>query len=303
MTDPAKELGLMNGKKTFYDFAGLETRPAPPEKALFHVISAPYEKSVSYGKGTADGPRAILEASLQLEAFDGLDIPAEHGIHTQKPLSCAGTHEEALSEIEKAVGGVLAQSKIPVLLGGEHTASLGALRAVKSRYPTFGIVQFDAHADLRDNFRDCHYSHGCVMRRAMELDARLFQIGVRSLSYEEHVFRSQRGIVWIDAIHVAKSGLPENLLPDDFPKDIYVTIDVDALDPSVIPSTGTPEPGGLTWYQLMSALESISIDRHVVGFDVVELAPVPGLHSSDYTTARLVYNFMGMIARRIRHPY
>ncbi len=287
----------MSPTKKFFEFASVEATPAAPEDALFHLIPAPYEKTVSYGTGAANGPAAILEASLHLEVFDGLDIPSDKGIFTREPLSCAGTHEDALGEIEKAVGETLALGKIPILLGGEHTATLGALRAVKQRNPEFGVVQFDAHADLRDSYTGTPYSHGCVMRRAMEMGARIFQVGVRSLSYEEHVFRSRSGVVWVDAIHVATSGLPQPLLPEDFPKKIYVTIDVDALDPSLMPSTGTPEPGGLTWYQLMSALESTVVGRRVIGFDVVELAPIKGLHAPDFAAARLIYNFMGMLAR------
>ena len=291
----------MNSKKRYSDFAGVDVVPSPPDKALFHVIPAPYEKSVCYGKGTADGPRAILEASRHLEIFDGLDVPAEMGIHTHSPLSCAGTHEEALDEIEKAVGESLSLGKIPILLGGEHTVTLGALRAVKKRFPEFGVVQFDAHADLRDSYEGSQYSHACVMRRSMDMGTRLFQIGVRSLSYEEHALRSRNGVVWIDAIHVATSGLPKKLLPDDFPKKIYVTIDIDAFDPSIIPSTGTPEPGGLTWYQMLTALESVVIGRQTIGFDVVELAPIPSLHAPDFTAAKLVYQFMGLLARHGRY--
>ncbi len=273
---------------------GSETAAEP----LFHLIPAPYEKSVSYGTGTAAGPAAILAASQQLELFDGTSIPAEYGISTLPPLSCTGNPEKVLAEISAAVEDVLLRNRsIPVVLGGEHTVTMGALRAARQFFDQCGVVQFDAHADLRDTYQGSRYSHACVMRRALDMEFPLYQIGVRSLSHEEELLRQAKDIGRLDGAAIGCGVMPDPILPADFPQNIYLTIDVDVFDPAVIPATGTPEPGGLSWYQMMQALSSVMQGRRVVGCDVVELAPIAGLHAPDYTVARLLYNLFGMIGR------
>lgn len=284
-------------QKKYQRFLESELGPVTPADALFHVIPAPYEKSVSFGKGTAAGPAAILAASQQLELFDGKTIPADNGIYTLPPLSCTGSPEEVLTAIARTIDDVLRSHKIPVLLGGEHTVTVGALQAMRQHAGNCGVVQFDAHADLRDTYEGSPFSHACVMRRALDMNFPLHQVGVRSLSYEEELLRRTGNIGRLDAAAIDDAGIPEAILPADFPADIYITIDVDVLDPGILPATGTPEPGGLGWYQMMQALAAVIRGRQVLGFDVVELAPVPGLHAADYTVARLIYNFFGMISR------
>ncbi len=269
----------------------------PPAECLFHVIPAAFEKSVSYGKGTAGGPEAILSASQQLECFDGISVPGEAGIFTQALMPCEGPPEIDLREISATVSRTIQLGKIPVLLGGEHTVSVGAFHGLKEQELTVGIVQFDAHGDLRDTYEGSPFSHACVMRRAHDMGFPIFQIGVRSLSPDEAVFRKDQGIYHLDARDIARERLPASLLPTDFPEALYITIDVDALDPSVMPATGTPEPGGLGWYDLLDALELVCQGRRILGFDVVELAPIPGMIAPDYAAARLVYNTMGIIHR------
>jgi len=290
----------MTSPQPFPGFLASEIAPAKPENCLFHVIPVPYEKTVSYGSGTAAGPLAILESSQQLELFDGIAIPAEHGIYTHPPVDCSGSDEESLEKITKAVSRVLDLKKIPVVLGGEHTVSVGAFRAVKRHFKDFGVVQFDAHADLRDTYHGTRLSHACVMRRAIEMDIPIFQIGIRSLSWEEHVLRQERHIGHLDASAIGIEMVPNVILPEDFPQHIYITFDVDGLDPSIMPATGTPEPGGLSWHQAFSALSAVMRNRCVIGFDVVELAPIPGVHAPNFTAARLIYNLFGMIARQAR---
>ena len=167
------------------------------------------------------------------------------------------------------------------------------------QYGRIGVVQIDAHADLRDQFEGSKYSHACVMRRAVEeLHTPLFQCGVRALSQEEELFRqSQPAISHLDARDLAFSGISPQVLPPDFPETIYLTVDVDGLDPSVIRATGTPVPGGLSWYQCLTVLGQAMKGRHVVGFDVVELAPDQTDHASSFAAALLVYSIMGMIQR------
>jgi len=272
-------------------FLESEIPDLPAEECLFHIIPAPYEKTVSYGQGTAQGPGAILEASYQLEAYDGISCPCERGIHTREP-------KHSLESIEHEVSDVLRLGKLPVILGGEHTVTAAALKALKDSGEEFGIVQFDAHADLRDTYEGEKLSHACVMRRAVDMDIPLFQIGVRSLSVPEVKLRAELGIPYVDGYQIGRHGIPENLLPEGFPEKVYVTFDVDGLDPSIMPSTGTPEPGGLNWFQAMECLEKIVRNKVVIGFDAVELAPIKNLHAPDFLVARLIYNFMGLIARK-----
>lgn len=268
-----------------------------PQDCLFHVIPVALEQSVSYGSGTGAGPAAILHASQQLETYDGYGVPGEQGIFTQALLTGDGALEETLHAVSAAVVRTVRLGKVPIILGGEHTVSVGAFHALRELNLAAGIVQFDAHADLRDRYAGSPLSHACIARRALDLGFPLFQVGVRSLSPEEAAFRAAQGIGCLDAAAIAAHGLPDPLLPDDFPPLIYLTIDLDVLDPAAMPATGTPEPGGLDWYTLMEALARAAAGRQVIGFDVVELAPIPGLHAPDFTAARLVYNTMGILGR------
>jgi len=278
-------------------FLASELDEINPDQALFHVIPVPYEKTVTYGEGTQKGPSAILTASQQLELYDGFGIPAEKGIYTEAPHNCIGSPDAVLDSLSKKVETVVAQKKIPVLLGGEHTVTAGTLMGVGCVLGPVGVIQFDAHADLRDRYEGSEHNHACTMRRVFDQGHTLYQMGVRSLSPGEVQFRRDQGIVHLDAMDINRRGIPEIILPEDFPLNIYITIDVDCLDPSIMPSTGTPEPGGLTWYQMIEALSKICRERQVVGFDVVELAPINGFHAPDYTAARLIYQIMGLIRR------
>lgn len=280
-------------------FLASEYEPAPPEKAAFHVIPVPLERSVSYGGGTARGPAAILAASQQLEALESGMAPGEGGIYTAPPVDCAGSPEQVLARVQKAVAAALAQGAVPVLLGGEHTVTLGALMALadharRTGLP-FGVVQFDAHADLRHSYGGDTWSHASVMRRAAEdLELPLVQFAVREISREEIEVREKLGVTHYDAWFLSRVGLPEQPLPEDFPRRIYISFDVDGLDPSLMPATGTPSPGGLTWKECQFILEKCAAGHEIIGLDVVELAPIVGLHHADYTAARLAHFMMGL---------
>ncbi|MFO7534370.1 MAG: agmatinase [Kiritimatiellia bacterium] len=274
-------------------FLESETPNAAPEKARFEIIPAPYEKSVSYGHGTVNGPAALLEASQQLEAFDGRGIPAAAGIHTGPAVNCRGPAAAVLTRIEERAANALDGGRIPIVLGGEHTVSLAPIRALAACGKTFGVVQFDAHADLRDAYEGNPLSHASVMRRVVEdVDVPLFQIGCRAYCEEEAAVRKKRHIPFLDAETLALEGIPKRLLPPDFPKNIYITFDVDAFDPAVMPGTGTPVPGGLFWYEAVRLLRGAAAGRRIVGFDVVELAPLAGSPISEFTAARLTYELM-----------
>ncbi|MEZ6852438.1 agmatinase [Halodesulfovibrio aestuarii] len=277
-------------------FLASELEETTPEQCRFQVVPVPFEATVSYGGGTAEGPRAILEASDQLELWDGESIPANEGIYTHEAVDCTGPTEQVLARIEAAIS-TAAEYGMPVMLGGEHSVTLGALRALKKKYGTFGIVQFDAHADLRKAYEGNPYSHASVMHRALELELPVFQLGVRAFCTEEVAVRAKHNIPHIDAKELALSPLPDTLLPDGFPENIYITFDVDGLDPSVIRATGTPVPGGIQWWQAITLLEKAVKGRNVVGCDVVELAPQEGDHASDFAAAQLTYSMLGIIQR------
>ncbi|BDS06451.1 agmatinase [Oceaniferula spumae] len=278
-------------------FLSSEFPQSTPEDALFHIIPMPMEQTVSYGGGTNLGPEAILEASYQLEAHDGTSYPGELGIHTTDAVDCTSSAETCFKNLETACTPVYEAGKIPVTLGGEHSLSIAPVRALHNLRQDFGVVQIDAHADLRDAYEDSPNSHACVMRRIHELGVPIFQIGIRNLCQEEIEYRADQNIAYLDARELARHGIPENLLPADFPKNIYLTFDVDGLDASLMPATGTPEPGGLTWWQALDACEAAAKGRKILGLDVVELAPRPELHSCSYTAAKLTYALMGIAAR------
>ena len=266
--------------------------PAPLDRARFEIIPAPLEKSVSYGRGTAAGPAKLLDASLYLEAFDGTRVPAQAGIYTGAAIDCQADTATVLQRIAARAAAALAGGRIPIVIGGEHTVTLGAIDALAGQGAPFGVVQFDAHADLRDTYEGNPYSHACVMRRIVERGIPLFQIGVRSLSAAEAGFRQSRGLPHRDAEELARPGRPPLELPPDFPCRIYLTFDVDAFDPAVMPGTGTPEPGGLFWYDALRLIDQALAGRQLVAFDMVELAPIPGSPVSEFTAAKLVYRLM-----------
>ena len=272
-----------------------------PEDSMFHVLPVPYEKTVSYGTGTANGPAAIIASSQQLEAFDGISLPVEHGIYTYEAVDCSGNDIRVLADIEKKTASILAMGKIPVILGGEHTVSYGPIMAAKKHFDVIGVVHFDAHADLRHKFEGSEFSHACVMRRVHEKGIPLVQIGIRSFSMEEQNYRDANSdIICYNASYIYRENSFTIDFPDDFPDDIYISVDVDGLDPSVIPHTGTPVPGGLFWYDFFKFVESIPAGKRIIGFDVVELAPAEGSAVSDFAAAQLTYNLMGIISRRLK---
>ncbi len=285
-------------------FHGDDVRPSPPEEALFHVIPVPYEESVSYGTGTKEGPGAILAASAQLELFDGRRIPAAYGIYTAPPVPCAGGAAETLELIEAAVTRSLDLHKIPVILGGEHTVTAGVVAALRKAHGEFGVIQFDAHADLRESFHGSRFSHACVMRRIAEQGIPLLQLGTRSYSLEEQRYREQQRIPYYDAEEIWKRGVEGVKLPADFPEKVFITFDVDGFDSSIMPATGTPVPGGLSWYQAMWLSERLMNSRICIGFDVVEFSPLAGLHGPSFAVAQLTYNLMGyLVGSRLNREY
>ena len=297
MTDQDSFLNNSLNNSLDFSFLASEYPNQKREHARFWIIPVPLEKSVSYGSGTACGPSAVLAASQQLEAWEEGFKPGKEGFYTSSAVDCSSDMETVLARIEEQVRAALELGAVPVLLGGEHSLTLGALRAYAhtSEGELPGIVQIDAHADLRPEYEGNPYSHACVMYRAVhDLGYRLAQFAVREFCPQEAEIRAAMHIVHHDAGEIADKGLPEPVLPVDFPRDVYVTFDVDGFDCSLMPATGTPSPGGLFWHDARRLLGRIAESRRIVGLDVVELAPIPGLHSADFIAAKLTHLLMGL---------
>lgn len=266
-----------------------------PTTARITIIPAPLEYSVCYIKGTERGPQAILNASSQMELYDEeLDCcPIEIGVFTRPALDYSGMdHAAALKATGEAVRHVLQYGQLPLILGGEHSLSSPSIAAVHNYYPDLTVVHIDAHGDLRDEYEGTPLSHASIERRVVEMGIPLTEIGIRSFSPEEVEFMKTAPdvkIVW--GHHFAKGTA---VIPwERLTKHTYVTIDLDALDPSEMPAVGTPEPGGLHWYQLLDLFREICRHTTVVGMDVVELCPMEGQTRADFLAAKLVYKMIG----------
>ncbi len=262
------------------------------EDARFRVIPVPLERTVSYGSGTAKGPEAIIEASNELERITGHAEPCVEGIFTEAPLDCGGPLPEVMERLALRTEAAIRAGKVPVTLGGEHSLSYGAVMGVaRALNQPIGIVQIDAHADLRNAYQGEKHSHASVMHLLAEEGIRLAQFGVRAFSTEEAKSRLKNHAFHVDAEELVTGNIHAVDLPEDFPELVYVSFDVDGLDPSQMPATGTPVPGGLGYYQALRLIEHALKGRKCVGFDVVELAPDGNL-AWDFTAAQIVYRLM-----------
>lgn len=270
-----------------------------PATARFRVIPVPLERTVSYGGGTGGGPAAILAASVELERLWRGAEPCAAGIATESPVDCDGPLPGVMARIAARTAAAVAAGAVPVTLGGEHSLSYGAVRGVVAALGRpVGIVQVDAHADLRLAYQGERHSHASVMRLLAEEDGlAIASYGVRALCAEEVDARARLGVHAVDGEALATGGILDAALPEGFPEDVYVSFDVDGLDPSVMPATGTPVPGGLGFWQALRLVETALAGRRLVGCDVVELAPEPGSRVSDFTAAQIAYALMGLGAR------
>jgi agmatinase len=280
-----------------FNFCGLKDELAAWEQARAVIIPVPYDLTTTYMPGTRQGPHAIIRASTQLELFDEEleKEPASIGIHTLPDIEVITSGPaEMIDRVESVAAQVIDAGKFPVLLGGEHSISLGTVRALKSKYSDMGVLQLDAHADLRDSYQGSLFNHACVARRIQEL-CPLVQAGIRSITEEEWSFLKGSGVTTFFARNMQSCDewLPK--LIEKLPQKIYITIDLDVLDPAQMPAVGTPEPGGMNWYDLLYLLRLVSAQRHIVGFDIVELCPLPGNPGPDFLAAKLCYKLLGYI--------
>lgn len=279
------------------NFGGID--PAYPtfEEAVFVVIPIPYDLTSTYQSGSRRGPHAILEASGNMELYDEELCKETYltGIYTLSPLeSDARGPGEMVHVIRHATADVLAHNKIPVILGGEHSISFGVVQAMREKFPGISVLQLDAHADLRNYYQCSPYSHASVGRRISEL-CPLVQAGIRSMSAEEAAFMKESTIRTFSADFILEEQLWWEKVAETLSGDIYITIDIDVLDPSIMPATGTPEPGGIYWKDILRLVRAVSSRCRVRGFDVVELSPIPGMVAPDFLAAKLVYRIIGYL--------
>ena len=279
-------------------FLGSEIPNTKPEDAFFHIIPVPLEKTVSYGGGARLGPDAILKASWQLEMWEGKSRPCDLGIHTYPTLDCEKPAAQVLENVAKLNQKVMQLNKFPITLGGEHTVTYGVLRGlIDAGVEDMGVIQIDAHADLRHAYEGDLLSHASVMKRIVEMDIPLMQLGIRAYCEEEIEARKKYKVLYRDANYLVPNNISHIEIPAEFPANVFFTLDIDGMDPSVFPSTGTPVPGGLGWYQTLGIFESVARQRNIVGFDVMEFAPIEGFHAYDFAAAMLTYHFMGIVQR------
>lgn len=279
-----------------YQFLDEEVSPPSSKKVSF--ISAPFSKTTSWVGGTEKGPEAIIDASWALETFDDelLVDTFRVGFETLPPLILDNlTSREACNTIRKCVAEELERQRLPVVIGGEHTVTLPAVEACLAKHPDLHVVQFDAHLDLRNEFNNDPLSHACVMRRIYELNVPFTQIGIRSFSREEWDFVAENRLcpTLMSQLREDSSKLYNQIKKICGP--VYITFDVDALDPSIMPATGTPEPDGLSWSEAAGLLRFVIDAGDVVGLDFVEYSPVQGAHHAAFTVAKLIYRTLGYI--------
>jgi len=282
-------------------FGGIPDKYSSWKRALFVVVPFPIDLTTTYMSGTRNGPRALIEASGHMELFDeenkiepyraGIFVSTEIPMLTTGPLAM-------LKELEKRIKAVTRAGRFPVIVGGEHSGTCGAVSALKKKYGDLTVLQFDAHADLRDSYLGTPWNHACVGRRIVDSGAKLVQVGVRSISEEEDRFlRRAENVKTYYASEVRESladvtrGVVSSLSGN-----VYISIDLDVFDPGIMPAVGTPEPGGLDWFEVIDILRDVMrADCNIVGFDIMELSPIPGIVAPEFLAAKLCYRLMGWI--------
>ena len=275
---------MMNFGEIPREYADYSTSPI----VIFPVA---YDKTSTWIKGSDKGPQAILDASANMELYD-IDTDSEVyrlGIHTAEIMRSENSPEKLTGEVYEKVRKYAGDEKFVVTLGGNHTVSIGAIRAFAGKYNDLTVLQFDAHADLRQEYEDSPYNHACVMARARELCS-VLQVGIRSMSVEEKEFMDPERTVF--AGEILDSTKWEQKVLNNLTKNVYITIDLDVFDPAIMPSTGTPEPGGLRYDQVLNMIRKVIVRSNVVAFDVVELCPNERNKAPDFLAAKLLYQIL-----------
>jgi len=303
------------------NFLGLTPKYSNYKTARFAVLPIPYDSTTSFQTGTRDGPAAIIRASQQVELFDE-ELEREFyktGVSTLDPLLPNMAGPEAMhQEVLDAARKIVRDNKFLIGLGGEHSITSGLVQAVMTKHKKLSILQIDAHLDLRDEWEGTAHSHACVMRRCLDLGARIVSVGIRNISMEEHrlirtpsasagpirtapALKRSRQSPRIEVITARQCLTDDNWVDrvlNALGDTVYVTIDIDGFDPSFAPGTGTPEPGGLDWYQVTGLLRLVAAEKKVVGADIVEVMPLPGQAVTEFLAARLAYKLISYMQAR-----
>lgn len=281
------------------NFLGIEKEFSTYENSEIVIYSAPLENTVSYGSGTKNGPKEILKASHYIEFYDeetNRELCFEKGIATL-PISNYEKlkSESALEKIEKDISNLIKDNKFSVMLGGEHTVTLGSVLAHHKVHSSLSILQIDAHSDLRESYEGSIYSHASVMHRIYEFNKNIIQVGIRAQCKEESdmIKKNKIKTFYSREIRQAESSKKwQNEVLRVLSKNVYITFDIDGLDPSIVPATGTPEPGGLFWDETLDLIKLVGKKKNIVGFDLVELAPSKFHPASNFIAAKLVYKML-----------
>jgi len=278
-------------------FMGLESKNSSLASCKFVVVPVPFEKTVCYGHGTAKGPAAVIEASTQIELWDEETKTEtwELGINTQPAVNCKGSTNTVFKNIDKTVRNLMQYKAIPFYIGGEHTVTQALAQPYIEKYKNLSILHFDAHADLRETFEGTPKSHACALYPASR-QVKVVQVGIRSVASEEKQY-CNAGNVTTFLMHENRD--IKKLIPQVLKKltdTVYMTIDVDGFDPSVIPATGTPQPGGFMWYEALDLFREVIKHKKIVAVDVVEACQRKADTITEFNVSKLIYRLMGYLA-------
>ena len=277
--------------KTNSTYAGIPEAYATSEKSKIVLIPVPYDGTSSWKKGADKGPKAFLEASENMELYD-IETDSEvykQGIYLSQPVTESSSPEAMVEAVTEKVKSYLNRNKFVTLFGGEHSISIGAIRAFSRHYENLTIVQIDAHADLRESYEGSKCNHACALYEANQTN-NLIQVGIRSMDQSEKSVMNFDNVFFAHEIESDDYWIEQAV--ERMTDTVYITIDLDGFDPSLFPATGTPEPGGLFWYETLRFLRDVFKEKNVVGFDLVELCPSPALYASDFLAAKLYYKML-----------
>ena len=273
------------------NFCGIEVENAQLEKAQILLQSIPYDGTSTWGKGADKGFEAFMDALDNMEVFDletGMEV-YRRGVHILDVLSGFSTPEEMVTAVYQRSKKLISMDRFPTFFGGEHSISIGVIRAMRERYQDLSVLQIDAHADLRSEYMGSACNHACALHESSRND-NLVQVGIRSAEKEEMKYAQKDNVFFAQDMWGHKDWMQKSI--DRLGMKVYLTLDLDGLDPSILPATGTPEPGGIGWYDMLTYLKMLFDQREVVGFDIVELAPIPGEPSSEFLVAKLYYKML-----------
>lgn len=277
------------------NYGDFEDKYTDYRTAEIAILPVPYDGTSTWIKGADKGPEALLDASFNMEFYDietGTEV-YKKGIATLEPVTEDSTPEAMSDEVERRMDAIIKDGKFPVMIGGEHSVSIGAIRAIAKNYEEFSVLQLDAHSDMRDTYEGSTHNHACIMARAKEVATNVTQVGIRSTwpAEEGHNIDPERIFY---AYKIKEESGWEEKVSKQLCKNVYITIDLDVLDPAIMPSTGTPEPDGLSYRQVLNLLKRVIAEHNVIGLDVVELCPNEINKAPDFLASKLIYQFLSM---------